>query len=136
MLGTTFDNTAKMRICPGGPNGSPNPVGFSGGNNGTFQTANATPFNFAPTGGVTNCNPDSSYSQLGTRTMWNPVPDLDVGFDVGWVHLNTAFAGMANLNAMGSVFQPNNTGRMTGPYVIGNADVLSAAFRIQRNFLY
>jgi hypothetical protein len=140
MLGTQFDANAKAMICPGGPGGTPNPIGFSGGNNGIFQTANANTTNIVnggnANGQVTNCNPDSSWAQLGTRTLWNPVPDLDVGFDVGWVHLNTAFAGTANLNAWGTVFQSNNTGRMAGPYIIGNADVFSAGFRIQRNFLY
>ena len=85
---------------------------------------------------MTNCNPDSSIAQLGSRTMWNPVPDLDVGFDVSWFHLNTAFAGTGNINPMGSVFQPAATGRPSGPYNINNQDVVSAYFRIQRNFLY
>jgi hypothetical protein len=127
-------------ICPGGPGGTPSPVGFSGGNNGVFQTANATPSNVGfggnLNGQVSNCNPDNSIAQIGTRTMWNPVPDLDVGFDVGMIHLNTAFGGTANLNAMGSVFQANNTGRMAGPYNLVNQNVYSAGFRIQRNFLY
>jgi hypothetical protein len=29
--------------------------------------------------------------------MWNPVLDLDIGFDLSMVHLNTAFAATANL---------------------------------------
>ena len=77
------------------------------------------------TGGVTNCNPDSSFTQLGSRTMWNPVPDLDVGFDVGWVHMNTAFAGFANLNNLGTVFQPNAAGRpagYTGTWLLAGGD--------------
>jgi hypothetical protein len=136
MLGTNFDNTAKMMICPGGPGGSPNPVGFSGGSQGVFANTNSNPFANNATGQVQNCNPDSSMSQLGSRTMWNPVPDLDVGFDVSWVHLNTAFAGTAMLNAFGTVFQPNATGRPGGLYTLANQDVVSAYFRIQRNFLY
>jgi hypothetical protein len=87
-------------------------------------------------GNVSNCNPDSSWTQLGTRTMWNPVPDLDVGFDLTWMHVNTAFAGTANLNAFGTPFQQNATGRPGGLYTIDNQNIYGAMFRIQRNFLY
>jgi hypothetical protein len=70
--------------------------------------------------------------------MWNPVPDLDIGFDTSWVHLNTAFGGQAQLSPMGvgTQFQPGASGRPGGPYSISNQDVISAYFRIQRNFLY
>jgi hypothetical protein len=68
--------------------------------------------------------------------MWNPVPDIDIGFDLSWVHLNTAFAGTAVLNGLGTVFQPNAIGRGSGLYNIDNQDVYSVMFRIQRNFLY
>jgi hypothetical protein len=68
--------------------------------------------------------------------MWNPVPDLDVGFDLTWMHVNTTFAGTANLNAFGTPFQQNATGRPGGLYTISNQDIYGAMFRIQRNFLY
>jgi hypothetical protein len=140
-LGTDFGSGAIAQICgvPG------EPVGFSGGFNGVFMNANTPGFSTNQAkpgvinsfkGAVSNCNPNSSWAQLGTRTMWNPVPDLDVGFDVGWVHLNTAFAGTANLNAFGTPFQQNATGRRGGLYTIDNQDIYSAMFRIQRNFLY
>ncbi len=128
MLGTSFDSAAKAMICPGGAGGTPMPVGFT-------STGIVTP-NSSFTGGVTNCNPDSSWSQLGSRTLWNPVPDLDVAVDVSWVHLNTAFAGSANLPGFGTVFQPLALGRPAGTYTISNQDVVSGFFRIQRNFLY
>jgi hypothetical protein len=35
--------------------------------------------------------------------MWNPVP-VDIGFDLSFIRLNTAFAGTANLGAPGAVF--------------------------------
>jgi hypothetical protein len=118
------------------------PVGFSSGLNGVFQNANTPGFNTPGSGNsqfkgnVSNCNPNSSWTQLGTRTMWNPVPDLDIGFDVGWVHLNTAFAGTANLNALATPFQQNASGRPGGLYTIEDQNILSAVVRIQRNFLY
>jgi hypothetical protein len=136
LLGTDFGSEAKALICPGGAGGTPNPVGFSGGFNAVFANFNTQQGITMANGAVTNCNPDSSWTQLGTRTMWNPVPDIDVGFDLDWVHLNTAFAGTANLNAFGTPFQQQATGRPSGAYVISNQDVYSAVFRIQRNFLY
>ncbi len=151
LMGTDFGSGAIAQICA-----TPSmPVRFSGGNHGVFQNNNSPGF---PTttggvlpngttgagttlinnyvGAVSNCDPNSSWWQLGTRTMWNPVPDIDIGFDLSWVHLNTAFAGTAHLNALDTVFQPNATGRSAGAYIIENQNVYSAVFRIQRNFLY
>jgi hypothetical protein len=76
-----------------------------------------------------SCSPNFSQSGLGSRTMWNPVPDLDVGFDVVWWHLNTAFGGgLAALAATGA--------KPAGNYTISNQDAVTAIFRVQRNFLY
>ena len=88
--------------------------------------APATPSGVALTG-VSNCSPNFSWWELGSRTQWNPHPDLDIGVDVVWDHLNTAFAGTANLAANGA--------RPGGTYNIQNQDELSVYFRIQRNFL-
>src|SRR5262249_11428724 len=48
---------------------------------------------------VSNCDPSYSWVLVGTRTQWNPHPDLDIGLEVMWSHLNTAFKGTANLAA-------------------------------------
>jgi hypothetical protein len=79
------------------------------------------------TGAGNSCSPDFSWWQVGTRTQWNPHPDLDIGVDVLWTHLNTAYKGTATLAANGA--------RPAGPYVIDDQDVVSVMFRIQRNFL-
>jgi hypothetical protein len=73
------------------------------------------------------CSPNFSFWQLGTRTQWNPHPDLDIGLDVLWTHLNTAYKGTATLAANGA--------RPAGVYSIDDQDILSLMFRIQRNFL-
>src|SRR5690242_9189911 len=79
-------------------------------------------------GAGNSCSPDFSWWQLGTRTQWNPHPDLDIGVDVLWTHLNTAYKGAnATLGANGA--------RPAGVYTIDDQDVLSVMFRIQRNFL-
>ncbi len=121
MLGIDFGD-GKSLIC-----GNPaSPLGFSA----TSQASATGSQSVFVAGTVSNCNPNSSWSQLGTRTMWNPVPDLDIGFDVTWVHLNSAFEGTATLQPLGFGTRPG------GPSTISNQDVFSAFFRIQRNFLY
>jgi hypothetical protein len=107
MWGVEYNDTAKGLIC-------------------TAIAAGRTGFR---AGSVTNCDPNFSMSGVGTRTLWNPVPDLDVGFDVGWWHLNTAFAGSAFIPAPGGA-------KPAGTYTISNQDALAAVFRVQRNFLY
>jgi hypothetical protein len=75
------------------------------------------------------CSPNFSMWGVGSRTIWNPVPDLDVGFDVLYWKLNTAFnGGLAALTAGGA--------KPSGTYTISNQDAVAAIFRIQRNFLY
>jgi hypothetical protein len=78
-------------------------------------------------GGGNACSPDSSWWQLGSRTQWNPHPDLDIGVDVLWTHLNTAYKGPATIAASGA--------RPAGPYTLDDQDIVSVMFRIQRNFL-
>jgi len=110
-----YNDTAKNIICNTNPRvgGQFVPLGFTGAN--AFTT-------------VSNCNPNFSATQVGSRTLWNPVPNIDIGFDLAWYHNNTAFAGTAVL--------PNIPARPAGNYTISNADILSAFFRFQRNFLY
>jgi hypothetical protein len=103
-----YNGSAQTMICPGGAGGTAAPVG-------TALT------------GVSNCSPNWSFYQLGTRTQWNPHPDLDIGVDVMWTHINTAFGGTATLAANGA--------RPAGVYSISDQDVIAAVFRIQRNFL-
>jgi len=74
------------------------------------------------------CSPNFSWWQLGSRTQWNPHPDLDIGVDVLWTHLNTAYKGAG-------VILPANGARPAGVYTIDDQDILSVMFRIQRNFL-
>jgi hypothetical protein len=89
--------------------------------------AGATP-NFA-TGPVIGCNPDFNVWGIGTRTIWNPVANLDIGLEVVYtkaqqnndpntVRLNFAGAG----------------GRAQGLYTPTDVDVWSGILRVQRNF--
>jgi hypothetical protein len=101
-------------------------VDYGGGAKAIICGAPATPAGVQMTA-VSNCNPDFSWWELGSRTQWNPHPDLLLGVDVMWNHLNTAFAGTALLGTSGA--------RPPGLYKIEDQDVLSVMFRIQRSFL-
>ena len=82
-----------------------------------------------PAGGAGNaCSPDFSWWQVGSRTQWNPHPDLDIGVDVTWTHLNTAYKG----NSPGIVAA---NGARPAANTIDDQDILSVMFRVQRNFL-
>ena len=73
-----------------------------------------------------NCDPDWSLWRVASRTMWNPVRNLDVGLEVAYTKLDTAFGGTAAV--VGSQGVGSNT------YAIQDEHVWSATFRVQRNF--
>jgi hypothetical protein len=72
-----------------------------------------------------SCSPDYDFWEVGSRTQWNPVPQLDIGLEVLYSQRNTAFAGRAFVPASGS--RPPVT-------VLDDQSVWSAMFRWQRNF--
>jgi hypothetical protein len=77
---------------------------------------------------VSNCDPSYGWLLVGARTQWNPHRDLDIGVELMWTHLNTAFKGTATLAASGA--QPAIVGAH-----IDDQDELSVLVRFQRNFL-
>jgi hypothetical protein len=74
------------------------------------------------------CDPDWSSWRIGSRTMWNPVANLDVGLEVAYTKVNTAFEGTAF--AAGNI----NQGLAPGLYNITDVGVWSATMRVQRSF--
>ena len=72
-----------------------------------------------------SCNPDFSFWQIGTRTQWNPVQQLDIGLDIAYTRLNTAYKGAGIYAA--------NAPRPAVP-LFDDQGVWSAYFRWQRNF--
>ena len=51
----------------------------------------------SPGGGGNSCNPSFSFYEIGSRTQWNPAPQLDVGFELLYSHLNTAYRGPGSI---------------------------------------
>jgi hypothetical protein len=72
-----------------------------------------------------SCSPDYDFWEAGTRTQWNPVPQLDIGLEVLYSKRNTAFKGPAIVPASGS---------RPPVFVLDDQDAWSAMFRWQRNF--
>jgi hypothetical protein len=107
-----------------------------GGFLGASYGGNATAIICGPTGlGSTGlvfhlvtgpCDPNFSVWQVGTRTQWNPVSQLDIGVDVLYSRLNTAFDGATTVTTLPE--------KQTGLISFSDQDVWSVMFRVQRNF--
>jgi hypothetical protein len=73
-----------------------------------------------------NCNPDLNLWNVGTRTVWSPVPNLDVSLEAVYSYVDQNNAGTTTL-AAGAM--PNNVAR-----TIVDQGVWAFNFRVQRNF--
>jgi hypothetical protein len=119
-----YNDTAKAMINSALPAGNVcNPGAFAG------VAGNFT--GWAPLPG-NSCNPDYSFYQVGSRTQWNPVPLLDIGLDVFYTRVNTAFKGPVNFAAAGA--RPACTNTAFNSCSADDQGILSALFRWQRNF--
>jgi hypothetical protein len=120
----TYSDTAKAMINSALPAGNfCNPGAFAGVA-GNFA-------GWAPLAG-NSCNPSYSFWQIGSRTQWNPVPLLDIGLDVFYTHVNTAYKGPVNFAAAGA--RPACTNTAFLGCSADDENVWSAIFRWQRNF--
>jgi hypothetical protein len=72
-----------------------------------------------------SCSPDYSWYEIGTRTQWNPVAQLDIGLQLLYTHVNTSYKGPAVYAA--NVPRP-------AVFAMDDQNVWSAIFRWQRNF--
>jgi hypothetical protein len=79
----------------------------------------------APRGFAANCT-DSKVWQVGSRTIWNPVTNLDIGLEVMYTKIETAFDGGFALSAPGA--------NVPLPHRIQDNDLWSGILRVQRNF--
>jgi len=85
----------------------------------------------APTGaiGLQGCNFDFASWGFGSRTIWNPVRNLDVGFEVLYQQINQNMdPGRVLWNFGGQGTRPS------GLYLPSNEGAWVGMFRFQRNF--
>ncbi len=118
-----YNDRAKFLINDRLPVGSPCKPGV----------AAATITGFTPLAG-NSCSPDASWWQVGSRTQFNPHPLLDVGLDVFYTRLNSAYKGPTNLAANGSRPACTNNAPAGLACALDDQSVLSAIMRWQRNF--
>jgi hypothetical protein len=74
--------------------------------------------------------------QVGSRTIWNPVTNLDIGLEVMYTKIETAFAGGRVNCGVATAGCVIGTAPAGAPFVhnIQDNDVWSGILRIQRNF--
>jgi hypothetical protein len=78
---------------------------------------------------VIGCNPDFNVWAVGTRTIWNPVPLLNIGVEVMYTQIDTKHdPEQIRLDFHGAA------GRPVGLYIPANEGVWSSIIRLQRNF--
>jgi hypothetical protein len=93
---------------------------------------NATAYICANTAAYTvlaggSCNPDWHMYQIGTRTVWTPVANLELGVELLYSKFET------DQNNVTRNYTANNV-KQAGSYLISNEDVFSGFVRVQRNF--
>jgi len=96
--------------------------------NGPVRTAlGATP-NYA-SGPVTGCNYAFALWAVGSRTIWNPVKNLDIGAEVQFTQIDQ------NMDPTRVLLNYGGAGnRPAGLYVPSDEGVVSGVLRVQRNF--
>jgi hypothetical protein len=109
----TYPGAAKSMFCS-------SPVGPA------RTAAGATP-NFA-TGAVLGCNPDFMVWGIGTRTVWNPVRNLDLGAEIMYSRLDQNMGPGVLLNFGGAGGTP------AGNYTPQNQSIWSGLLRAQWHF--
>ncbi len=72
--------------------------------------------------------PDFQFWQIGSRTVWTPVQNLDLSVDVMYNQVQSAFAGATINPAL--IPAP----KQQGPATVGDEGVWQVIFRAQRNF--
>jgi hypothetical protein len=73
--------------------------------------------------------------QVGSRTIWNPVTNLDIGLEVMYTKIETAFGGgRVNCGAPAGCIAGSAPAGIPAVHNIQDNDVWSGILRIQRNF--
>jgi hypothetical protein len=77
---------------------------------------------------LAGCNYDFKVYQVGSRTIWSPVQNLDLSIDVFYTKLDQNHSTNYTIPATGA--------KSGGAYTMEDQDVWSAMFRAQRNFWF
>ena len=77
---------------------------------------------------VNNCDPDFSFGNIGTRTLWQPHPFLYIAAGVTYWKIWTAHEGTGTLTA-------NAGARPAGTLFYNDQDVVTVHFRVQYDML-
>jgi len=102
------------------------PAGNTTANGVVLAPASGTMFT---NGAFAGCNYAFEVWGVGSRTVWNPVKNLDIGVEVMWstIHQNMDPSKVAfNFGGGGN--------RAAGLYAPSDESVVSGMFRVQRNF--
>lgn len=92
-----------------------------------------TPIGGNPLAG-NSCSPNYSFWTVGSRTQYSPNDWLQIGVDVFYTRLSTAFSGpVAAISASGA--QPGAVAGPAGPATVADQNVLSGLVRVQLSFL-
>jgi Porin subfamily len=78
-------------------------------------------------------NPDFSFWQVGSRTVWSPVKNFDLSLDVIYNHFETGFDG-AGLKLPVPPTTSVGGSKPNAVYNVTNQDTLMGIVRVQRNF--
>ncbi len=110
-----YNDTASAMYCTAGANGPVTGTLVAGAGGGA--------------GTIANCNPDYKVWAIGTRTIWNPVRNLDVGLELMYTKIDSDMgAGVFWKNA-GSA-----QGLAAVPLAASDEGHFSGVIRLQRNF--
>jgi hypothetical protein len=102
--------------------------------NGPVRTFAAAAPNYA-TGGVIGCDYSFEVWGVGTRTVWNPVKNLDIGVEVMWSQIHQHMQAANPAAGTGVLMNFGGGGnRAAGLYLPSDENVVSGMFRVQRNF--
>lgn len=117
ITGVDFDSTAASLLCST-MNGGVTVVHGSG----VTQNAPGAP-------AFAGCNPNINIWGIGLRTIWNPVKNLDVGFEIMYDELDN------NMNPATVLYNFGGAGsRPAGTYTPENLGSWTGILRLQRNF--
>jgi Porin subfamily len=92
---------------------------------GTGATAQAA---LSVVAAANTCDPNFSYTEVGTMTRWTPTPNFLIAAEVLYSYIKTSFSGTGNLIAGAPGARP------TGVYSFNNQGIVSGYLRVQRSY--